>query len=383
MKLKRERNPMVLPLGTNGAGGFASAFSTVGLELFSLLPDAAAARGLSIAAAAQARIDNEPVQQDRSIKLAAQQAEREAKNLSRIKSKLDTVTGVVKRAREKLDEIRLLLVDMRKAVELSQESTATDDEKRTQSNVFDQKLGLINIKVRNFGTIGNNLLGSQFRDVFEADTMTFPIRPNSLQEDSITGLFAGSDFTITETSTNTVFVPDIFGAKVQSLPISIDDDIDDGIQLLDNDTVVLDNDSGSVSITRNGDSSPILEGILERKGLKVLFSPFYENFLNDASLEDAITDIDAATQTVRFISGVFDGFVGRVGARRDQVANLIKENEKFVQRVESENLRARLRAQVEQQRKSLLFSSAFNSTVSFSDSGILTTAINNLIDVEI
>ena len=127
---------MVLPLGTSGAGSLSSAFSTVGLELFSLLPDAAAARGLSIAAAAQERIDTLPATQDRNIELAARQAEREAKDLSRIKFKLDSVTGIVERARDKLDEIRLLLVDMRKAAELSKSSTATDDEKRTQAKVI-------------------------------------------------------------------------------------------------------------------------------------------------------------------------------------------------------------------------------------------------------
>ena len=374
---------MVLPLGTSGAGGFASVFSTVGLELFSLLPNASAARGLRIAAAAQKRIKTEPVQQDRNIDLAARQAEQKAKDLTRIKSKLDAVNSIVKRAREKLDEIRLLIVDMRKAVELSQKSTATDEEKRTQANVFDQKLGLINIKVRNFGTIGNNLLGSQFRDVFVADTITFPIRPNSLQEDSITGLFAGSDFTITQSSTNDVFVPDIFGAKVQSLPISINDDIDAGITLFDDDTVVLDKDTGAVSITRNGEATPVLEGTLERKGLDVLFSSFYGNFLNDASLDDALADVDAATQTLRFITGVFDGFVGRVGARRNLVANLIKENELFVQRVETENLRAQLEAQAEQQRNTLLFSGTINSSISFSDSGALASSISNLINVKI
>jgi len=374
---------MVLSLGTGRASGFASAFSTVGLELFSLLPNAAAARGLSIAAAAQRRINTEPVRKDRNIELAVRQAEQKAKDLTRIKSKLDTVNGIVKRARDKLDEIRLLIVDMRKAVELSSKSTATDEEKRKQANIFDQKLGLINIKVRNFGTIGKNLLGSQFRDVFEADTVTFPIRPNSLKEDSITGIFAGSDFTITQNNTDAVFVPDIFGAKVQSLPIATNDALDDGIQLFDDDTVALDNNTGAVSITRNGDSAPVLEGTLERKGLEVLFSPFYGHFLNDASLDEALKDVDAATQTIRFITGVFDGFVGRVSARRDQVAKLISENEKFVQRVESDNLRARFKAQAEQQRNALMFSSAVNSTISFSDNGLLTTAINNLINVEI
>lgn len=374
---------MVLPLGGGGSGGFASAFSTVGLELFSLLPDAAAARGLSAAAAAQSRVSIDQIRPDRDLELAARQAEQEAKDLSRIKSKLDAVSSIVNRARDKLDEIRLLLVEARKAVELSQSASATDDEKRTQAAAFDQALGQINIKVRNFGTIGNNLLGSQFRDVFSADTISFPIRPNSLQEDSITGLFAGSDFTITETSTGDVYVPDIFGARVQALPIDINTDIDSGVLLLDDDTIVLDNDTGAVSITRNGEASPVLEGTLERHGLDVLFSPFYENFLTSGGLDDALADVDKATQTVRFLSGVFDGFVGRVGARRDQVSNLIAENEKFAQRVESENLRNILTLQAEQQRNELLFSSALNSTLSFADSGVLTTAINSLVDVEI
>ena len=371
---------MVFPLGS---GGFASAFSAVGAELFSLLPNAAAARGLSVAAAAQGRVDSEPIQQDRSIKIAARQAEQKAKDLTRIKSKLDSVDHIVGRARDKLDEIRLLLVDMRKAVELSQLSTATDQEKRTQANVFDRKLGEINIKVRNFGTIGNNLLGSQFRDVFSADTISFPIRPNSIVEDSITGIFAGSDFTITETGTGNIFVPDIFGAKMQSLPINISDDPNDGILLLDDDTVSLNNSTGAVSIIRSGEASPILEGTLQRKGLQVLFSSLYRNFLDDGGLQNALDDVDSATATLRFITGIFDGFVGRVGARRDQIANLIKENEKFVQRVETEQLREQLLRQAEQQRKTILFSGALNSSIGFSDSGLLTTAVDNLINVQV
>lgn len=375
---------MVLPAGGGPlgfTGGFTNAFSKVGFELFSLLPDAAAARGLSAAAAAQRATPEPETRIDRSTDQAARQAERQAKDLSRMSAKLETVSRLVERARAKLDEIRLLLVDMRKAVELSQKDDATDDEKRTQAGVFDQKLGEINIKVRNFGTVGNNLLGSQFRDVFEADTITFPIRPNSLAEDSITGLFAGSDFTITETSTGDVYVPDIFGARVQALPIS--DDVDDGVTLFDDDTITLDDGTGAVSITRNGEVTPVLEGTLERKGLEVLFSPFYEHFLTDQGLEDALADVDAATQSVRFLSGVFDGFVGRVTARRNQVANLIEENEKFAQRVETQKLRERLEAQALQQRNELLFSSALQTTLSFADSGVLSTAISNLVDVQI
>ena len=244
----------------------------------------------------------------------------------------------MERARDKLDEIRLLLVDMRKAVELSQLSTATDEEKRTQANVFDQKLGEINIKVRNFGTLGNNLLGSQFRDVFSADTVSFPVRPNSLRKTALPAFLPGAIYDH-ETSTGDVFVPDIFGAKVEALPVDINADANSGILLLDDDTVTLDNGTGAVSITRNGEGSPVLEGTLERKGLDVLFSPFYKNFLNDTALQNALEDVDSATGTIRFITGIFDGFMGRVGARRDQIANLIKENEKFAQRVETENLR--------------------------------------------
>jgi len=371
---------MVLSLGGGGGvSALSSAFSKVGFELFSLLPDAAAARGLSVAAAAQKRQRIEPPSIDRSLELAARRSEQEARGLGRIRTKLDSVTRTVERAREKLDEIRLLLVDMRKAVELSQSASADDDEKRTQASVFDQKLGLINIKVRNFGTLGNNLLGSRFRDVFEADTISFPVRPNSLQEDSITGLFAGSDFTITETSTGDVYVPDIFGSRVQALPIDINTDIDSGVLLLDDDTVSLDNDTGAISITRSGDGSPTLEGTLERKGLDVLFSPFYGHFLDDNELDEALSDVDAATQTVRFMSGIFDGFVGRLRARRDQVATLIKANEKLVSKVQSEQLRQELEAQFAAHRQQLLFSSALQTTPSFQDSGVLSTTIDNFV----
>ena len=170
---------------------------------------------------------------------------------------------------------------------------------------------------------------------------------------------------------------------MQSLPINISDDPNDGILLLDDDTVGLNNSTGAVSITRSGEASPILEGTLQRKGLQVLFSSLYRNFLDDVGLENALDDVDTATATIRFITGIFDGFVGRVGARRDQIANLIKENEKFVQRVETEELREQLLRQAEQQRKTILFSGALNSSIGFSDSGVLTTAVDNLINVQV
>lgn len=359
--------------------GIASIDSRGVFALFALLPAAAAARGLAVAAAKSRQVSLPRLGADRTLEIAAKGAERKARNLSRLTGRLDAVVALAATAKKKLEELLPILSDMRKAVTLSQNADATEDEKRTQANIFDQLLGDLNSKVRSAGTVGNNLIGNSIRDIFAADTVTFQTRPDSPVSQSITGVFSGSDFVITDLSGNE-FVPDIFGALVDQLPI---DNAVSGTLLLDDDVVTLDNDTGAVTITRAGDASPILEGTLTRKGLGVLFSPFYGHFLDDAELAEAITDIDAAVRTLRNNIAITDSNLSLVTAFRNQNDALILENERIVGKVQAEIAIQQIKRDFRLQQQELLFSSALNSTLSFNDQGLLTVAINNLVDFQV
>lgn len=162
------------------------------------------------------------------------------------------------------------------------------------------------------GFIGTNLIGTSIRDDFDPDEITYQTKPDSPVRNTVSGIFSQSDFFITDGSGDD-FYPDIYGSVLTKFPNPNDES---GEVVSTDDTVVFDPDTGAISLTHDGEGSPYLDGTLTRKGLGILFSFPYNNFEDDASLNQALGDVDAASATIRFNIGFLEGELAKVSAAR-------------------------------------------------------------------
>lgn len=351
------------------------------LQLFSILPSASAASGLKAAAAASASAQrNQSNSIDTSgLEGKARLAEQRANNYQRLSAKLERVVNDVTDARDTLVKLKTFLSDLRSLVVLSQGDTIDDAERRQHADTFNQILGKMNIKVQSSGTVGSNLIGSSIRDVFEPGEITYKTKPDSAVSQTVSGIYSGSDYTITDGDGN-VFFADLFGSVLQQFPF---DDSVDGETIGDADSLDYNSDTGAISITHEGEGSPFVSGTLERKGLGVLHSFFYGNFTDPDLLDEALADIDAASSKLRFNIAVVEGQLTKVTAHRDFNANLIKEHRTLSIKLESERTGQQQKAALEAERQQLLFAFAFQGSTSFDGSGsLLSLGINNLFDFE-
>jgi len=126
--------------------------------------------------------------------------------------------------------------------------TVTDEERRKQADPFDQLLGKLNIKVAASGGFYGNLIGNSIRDIFSSEEIVYQTRPDSQVTQSVTGVYSGSDYTITDADGN-VFFTDRYGSNVQQFPF--DDDVD-ATTIKDTDTIDYDADTGAITLTREG-----------------------------------------------------------------------------------------------------------------------------------
>ena len=85
-------------------------------SLFSVLPDAAASRGLqsAVRASSVAARNRTADIETRQLQSKARTAKREAQDLSRITARLDRVVRTVEKAVERLGEIKTNITDMRR-----------------------------------------------------------------------------------------------------------------------------------------------------------------------------------------------------------------------------------------------------------------------------
>jgi hypothetical protein len=362
---------------------FNATNQSLGLQLFSALPSASAAAGLKAAAAASAKVQRakNAEQVDTSgLEVKGHLAERTARNYQRLSVKLDRVVSEVTEARDTLVELKTYLSDLRRLVVLAQGDTIDDDERRKHADTFDQILGNLNSKVAGSGSISGNLIGSSIRDVFTPGEIEYQTRPDSQLTQSVTGVYSGSDYTITDGDGNVHFT-DRYGAVVQQFPFASDDN---GTTIADTDTVSYDSDTGAISLTRDGDADPYLSGTLERKGLGVLHSFLYGNFTDPDKLDEALDDIDAASAKLRFNITIVEAQLGKATAHRDYNEAFVKENQDLAIKIETEQAAAQQKAALEAQRQQLLFASAFQGTTSFDASGtLLSLEIDNLLDVKV
>ncbi len=355
-----------------GVFGIKSRFAALNSEanrgLVSLLPNVSAGRTLQAAARANAaalrsgqteRIDLNSL--DGEARLANQRAT----DYGRLGSKLTRTVKAVEKARDKLLEIKDILSDMRKQITLAQSGAIDDSQRRLHANEFDRLLGTLNIKARNAGSVGSNLIGNRIRDVFSPDTLTYKTKPNSPVNQTVKGIYSGSDYQVVD-GNGTVFLPDLYGSILQEFP---DVAGDSGELVSVDDTVDFDSTTGALSITRNGESTPFLAGTVERKGLAVLHAFLYGNFTDAAKRDEALSDLDAATSKLRFNIAVLEGELTKVTAHRDFNKKLVADHSALAGKVEQQSLTADSREGLVAQRQQLLFASTFRSTLSFDRTG--------------
>lgn len=347
-----------------------SRLNALSLSLFSALPGASTSNGLLAAARASASAarDRATERVDFSnIEGKARLAEQRAKNFSRLSSKLERTTAAVTDARDTLVDIKKLLSDMRKQIVLAQSGTIDDTQRAVHADTFDQLLGQLNIKVRNSGGIEGNIIGSSIRDVFTPSTLTYKTKPDSPIDQTVTGIFSGSDYFITDGNGDNHY-PGIFGAVLTKFPTDFGDE---GQIVSDTDTVVYDADTGAISLTRDGEASPYLSGTLERKGLGVLNSFLYGNFTDPDKLDEALADLDAASATLRFDITVIETQLAKVTAHRDFNAKMIEEHNALANNVQQQALLEQTQKALDDQKQTLLFNNLLQSALSFDGGGNL------------
>lgn len=364
-------------------GKFNSQTGVLGLQLFASLPSVSTASGLKAAAAASAKAQraNNATKIDTSgLSVKASIAERTARNYQRLSVKLDNTVDAVTSARDTLVKLKETLAEMRRLIVLAQKDNVTDEERRKHADTFDQLLGKLNIKVAASGGFYGNLIGNSIRDIFSSEEIVYQTRPDSQVTQSVTGVYSGSDYTITDADGN-VFFTDRYGSNVQQFPF--DDDVD-ATTIKDTDTIDYDADTGAITLTRDGETDSYLSGTLERKGLGVLHSFLYGNFTDPDKLDEALADLDAGSSKLRFNIAVIEGQLTKVKAHRDYNAAFVAENQNLAIKIQGQKQAEETKAALEAQRQNLLYARVFQGATSFDASGtVLSIGIQNLIDVEI
>ncbi len=368
--------------GYNNNYGFNYTFDQLSSGLFAALPAVASASGLKAAAAANASVQRAAAAKQsraQSLQGTVSIANQRAFNYQRLQPALDSAVSAVTNGRDTLVSLKQILSDMRKQIVLAQNDPGDATQRAQYANTFDQLLGQLNIKVQSSGGVADNLIGSSIRDVFSAGSITYKTKPDSPVDVTVTGVYSNSDYYITDSSTGDVYFPDLFGSQLQKFPI---DDSVAGQTLSATDTVNYDSTTGAVSITHQGDSTPFISGTLTRKGLGVLHSYFYNDFQDSASLDQALSDLDAASAKLRFNIAVIEGQLTQVTAQRDFNAKLVSENQTAASNIQTQQTSDATKQQLETQRQNLLYAKAFQGTATFDGSGSLLSlaAGNNLFD---
>jgi hypothetical protein len=344
-----------------------SAIPIAGNSLFSLLPDAAAARGLQSAARSSAATARQRLQDIETSGLAskARTARQEAQNLSRITGRHDRAVNVLEKAIDRLTEIKTNVADMRRQVVTAKDPSVDAEERRVFGDRFDQFLGKLNLRVKGAGFIGTNLIGTSVRDDFDPDVITYQTKPDSPVSKTVNGIYSQNEFFTTDASGDT-FYPDIFGSTLTKFP---NPDSENGETVNSNDTVAYDPDTGAISITKSGEGAPFLEGTVTRKGLEIGFSFLYNDFEDDANLDLALADVDAASSKIRFNIGFLEGELAKVKAIQSSVEGQIKTRNEFASGIEADAFGEQRRIALEARREELLFSATLQGTLGFNGQG--------------
>lgn len=306
----------------------------------------------------------------------AREATRQVKAYSKLKTRQTTAAKTLEKATTKLGEMKALLLEARELLVRASESTVPADQRQFATR-FDQLIGQINLKAKLAGRNNVNVIGGSARDVFEAQNLEVQTRPGSFATTTYQGKFLASDYTITSLSGD-LFLPNLFGSSVVQFPQQDPDDI--GVLLRKDDTVVYDDSTGAISLTRNGEGAAFLEGTLEKKGIGVLHSYFYGNF-QDAGLRDtAMADVTKALQSLRTNISLFEAKQTRAEVALKFTIGAIEENRDVVGRIEGQKFAVEQRFILEQRKSELLFQKAFNLSAGGGDQNILLLQQGSIFD---
>jgi hypothetical protein len=363
--------------------GFNSLSGQLSVGLFSVLPGVATASGLKAAAAASASAQRANARKASSapdgLDGEARLAEQRANNYRRLSAGLDRTVRATQRAYDKLQDMKVILSDMRKQIVLAQSDTIDDTQRRKHAQTFDQLLGKLNSKVSAGGAI-DNLLGSSIRDIFTPSGITYRTKPDSPVTHTVDGIYSGSDYYITDSNGNKFFA-DLYGTVLQQFPF---DDTVEGELIAVDDTVDYDSDTGAISITHAGEATPFVTGTLERKGLGVLHSYLYGKFTDAALRDEALSDLDAASAKLRFNIAVMESQLNKVTAQRDFNKKLVEDHMALANKAQSDETLQDTTESLVAQRQQLLFSSTLQNTLSFDASGtLLSLGLKNMFDFEV
>jgi hypothetical protein len=338
-------------------------------SLFSAVGQASAARTVQVAAIGRngGPAGPEQLSDQARLEARAREATRVLQGFTKLTVKQKRAVATLEKANERLGEMKALLLEARELIVKAQDAGATPEEQRDYANAFDQLIGQYNLKVKGAGHFGTNLLGSNIRDIFEANDLDVPRKPGSLANVTYQGNYLGTDYVLKDGSGN-VYLPNLFGSSVVEFPPSNPDDT--GFLLQNDDTVTYDSSTGAFSITRSGDASPSLSGTLERKGVGVLHSYFYGEF-KDATLRDeALADVEAALGELRFNISVFEANQTRAEVALKFSQDQIETNKGVAASLEADKFAAERRFQLEEQKRQILFESALTNSLSYGTTGL-------------
>lgn len=338
-------------------------------SLFRALGGAAAARTVGIAAAARNSGPRKVKERSNLARLEAQarEAQRTLEGYSKLKVKQKRAVSTLEKANERLELMKSIMLEARELIVLAQSPDATPEGQRDLANLFDQLIGKYNLRAKGAGFAGTNLIGASIRDIFDANDLEVQSKPGSLVNTVYNGTFLGSDYVITDGSGNT-FLPNIFSSSLVQFPNS--DPNDTGVLLKNDDIIVFDSATGAISITRNGDATPILEGTLERKGVGVLGSYFYGNFQDSAKLDEALDDITSALSSLRFNISTFGVQLKRAEVLLKFSENKIDINRNVITSLEADKFAAERRFTLEEQKRQFIFESAIQTSLNYNSRGI-------------
>lgn len=360
---------------------FNASIQQLNTSLFNTVGQASAARtvrtalaGRNSAASGPERIPNQG-----RLEAQAREATRVLEGFTKLTIKQKRAVKTLEKTTERLDEMKALLLEARELIVKSQNVDTTDETRRQFAKQFDQLIGKFNLKAKSAGHLGVNLIGSSIRDIFEANDLDVPRKPGSRINVTYSGNFLGADYVVTDSGGNT-FLPNIFGSSLVPFPPSDPDDT--GILLQDDDTVSFDSDTGAFSFTRNGEVTPTLTGTLERKGVGVLHSYFYGNFLDAGLRDDALADVEAALSEMRFNISVFGSQQTRAEVALKFSQDQIETNKKVAAGLEAEKFAADRRFQLEEQKRQLIFEQALTSSLNYGSLGLAGSLQKALFDFE-